>query len=165
MAVKLEKEGNPVVGIILFFLVPVVAGVVLWHGIPGSKFNGMRPGVFFPLQTELPEDARFMDNRIKCDSQEALVAVQSALRKVQSDYPVEFVTVRLENYASGYKFRVSYPTYFAQRLDFSDGWPTFRKGALVGDAELEAQVRTKDALLEKTIRDSLEAYFKSKGAH
>lgn len=165
MAVELEKERTPIFKIILFLLIPVVAGYILWNGIPGSKFNGMRPGVFFPIQTELPEDARFMDNRIKCDSKEALIAVQTALRKVQADYPVEFVTVQLENYQSGYKFRVSYPTYFAQRLDFSAGWPTFRKGSVVGDAELEAQVKAKDDLLEKTIRDALEAYFKSKGAH
>ncbi|MFM8905380.1 MAG: hypothetical protein ACKOIB_09085 [Verrucomicrobiota bacterium] len=165
MTVELEKERNPIIGIILFLLIPVAAGFILWNGIPGSKFNGVRPGIFFPLQTELPEDARFMDNRIKCDSKEALTAVQGALRKVQPDYPVEFVTVQLDNYQSGYKFRVSYPTYYAQRLDFSAGWPTFRKGSVVGDADLEAQVRSKDALLEKTIRDALEAYFKSKGAH
>ncbi|MFM9000815.1 MAG: hypothetical protein ACKOLZ_04185 [Verrucomicrobiota bacterium] len=165
MTVELEKERNPLINIFLFFLIPVAAGVVLWFGVPGSKFNGMRPGVFFPIQAELPEDARFMDNRIKCDPKEALVAVQAALRKVQADYPVEFVSVQLENYQSGYKFRVSYPTYFAQRLDFSGGWPTFRKGSVVGDAELEAQVKAKDDALEKAIRDSLEAYFKSKGAH
>ena len=86
-------------------------------------------------------------------------------RAIAREHPVEFVTVQLENYQSGYKFRVSYPTYFAQRLDFSAGWPTFRKGSVVGDAELEAQVKAKDDLLEKTIRDALEAYFKSKGAH
>ena len=165
MAVELEKERNPIFGIILFFLIPVVAGVILWHGVPGSQFNGMCPGIFFPIQAELPEDARFMDNRIKCDSKEALAAVQAALRKVRSDYPVEFVSVQLENYQSGYKFRVSYPTYYAQRLDFSAGWPTFRKGSIVGDAELEAEVKAKDDALEKAIRDALEAYFKSKGAH
>lgn len=165
MAVELEKERNPIFGIILFFLIPVVAGVILWHGVPGSQFNGMRPGIFFPIQAELPEDARFMDNRIKCDSKEALAAVQAALRKVRFDYPVEFVSVQLENYQSGYKFRVSYPTYYAQRLDFSAGWPTFRKGSIVGDAELEAEVKAKDDALEKAIRDALEAYFKSKGAH
>ena len=165
MAVELEKERNPIIGITLFLLIPVVTGFILWNGIPGSKFNGVRSGIFFPLQTELPEDARFMDNRIKCDSKEALTAVQAALRKVQSDYPVQFVSVQLENFQSGYKFRVSYPTYYAQRMDFSAGWPIFRKGAIVGDADLDAQVKAKDDQLEKVIREALEAYFKSKGAH
>ena len=90
--------------------------------------------------------------------------MQAALQAVKSDYPVERVTVKLENYASGYKFAVRYVTYYAQRLNVGGEGKLFRRGAQVGDAELDREVKAKDEELEKAIRGALEKYFKSKGA-
>ena len=105
-----------------------------------------------------------MDNRIVCDSKEVLKDVRAALLTVKPDYPVDRVTVSLENYASGYKFKVRYVTYYAQRLNLFDKGKLFPRGSEVGDPALDAEVKAKDDELEGTIRKTLEAYFKSKGA-
>ena len=109
------------------------------------------------------DDARFMDNRIKCEPSEALKAVRAALLELRPDYPVERVSVKLENYPSGYKFQVRYVTYYAQKLNFG-GDKIFRRGSQVGDPAIDAEVKQKDAEIEKAIRDALESYFVSRGA-
>ena len=163
-AVQLQKERHPLVNLALFITIPVLAGLALYFGIPGTGFNGLRPGVFFYMDVDLPEEARFMDNKIVCKSDDALAAVRAALLKVKPDYPVELVDVRLANYPSGYKFNVHYVSYYAQKFDlFGKGRP-FRKGAEVGDPVLDAEVKAKDDELEQAIRGALEAYFRSKGA-
>jgi len=163
MAVQLQKETSPLVTLVLFFTVTSLTILVMYLGIPGTGFHGLRAGVHFDMEAGF-EDARFMDNRIKCDSGEALRAVQAALVAVKSDYPVDRVTVKLENYASGYKFAVRYVTYYAQRLNLGGEGKLFRRGAQVGDADLDREVKAKDEELEKAIRGALEKYFKSKGA-
>ncbi|MEO0039120.1 MAG: hypothetical protein RIS38_68 [Verrucomicrobiota bacterium] len=162
-AVKLKKPMHPVAGLASMIGVTLVSCLILYYGIPGTSFNGLRTGVFFPMDAEF-SDARFMDNQIKCDSREAAAQVRAALRKINPDYPVDKVVVQLTNYSSGYKFQVAYQTYYAQRLAFGGG-KLFRRGAEVGDPAIDAEVKAKDEALEKAIRDSLEAYFKSKGAH
>jgi hypothetical protein len=163
MAVKLQKETSPLATIALLAAVTTVTILVMYLGIPGTGFHGLRAGVHFDLEAGF-EDARFMDNRIKCDSNEALREVQAALVAVKPDYPVDRVTVKLENYASGYKFAVRYVTYYAQRLNIGGEGKLFRRGAQVGDPELDREVKAKDDELEKAIRGALEKYFKSKGA-
>lgn len=163
MAVQLQKETSPVVTLALFFTVTSLTILVMYLGIPGTGFHGIRAGVHFDMEAGF-EDARFMDNRLKCDSAEALREVQAALVAVKSDYPVDRVTVKLENYASGYKFAVRYVTYYAQRLNLGGEGKLFRRGAQVGDADLDREVKAKDEELEKAIRGALEKYFKSKGA-
>jgi hypothetical protein len=163
MAVQLKPETSPLVTIVLLFAVTSVTMLVMYLGIPGTGFHGLRAGVHFDLEAGF-EDARFMDNRIKCESAEALREVQNALVAIKSDYPIERVTVKLENYASGYKFAVRYVTYYAQRLNLGGEGKFFRRGAQVGDAELDREVKAKDDELEKAIRGALEKYFKAKGA-
>jgi hypothetical protein len=163
MAVQLQKETSPLVTLALFFVVTSLTILVMYLGIPGTGFHGLRAGVHFDMEAGF-EDARFMDNRLKCDSAEALREVQAALVAVKSDYPVDRVTVKLENYASGYKFAVRYVTYYAQRLNLGGEGKLFRRGAQVGDADLDREVKAKDEELEKAIRGALEKYFKAKGA-
>jgi hypothetical protein len=163
MAVQLQKETSPLVTLALFFAVTSLTILVMYLGIPGTGFHGLRAGVHFDMEAGF-EDARFMDNRIPCDSAAALREVQAALVAVKADYPVERVTVKLENYASGYKFGVRYVTYYAQRLNLGGEGKLFRRGAQVGDADLDREVKAKDEELEKAIRGALEKYFKSKGA-
>jgi hypothetical protein len=110
------------------------------------------------------DDARFMDHQIKCDSKEVTAEVRKALVKVMPDYPVAKATVFLTNYPSGYKFHVNYATYYGQHFSFS-GEKWFRRGAQVGEPTIDAEIKAKDDVLEKAIRDTIEAYFKSKGAH
>ena len=120
-------------------------------------------GIFFPFEVEFA-DARFMDHTIKCDSKEVTAEVRKALQKVKPDYPVAKAYVTLTNYPSGYKFHVAYVTYYGQRFSFSgDKW--FRRGVQVGEPTIDAELKSKDDVLEKAIRDAIEAYFKSKGAH
>jgi hypothetical protein len=90
--------------------------------------------------------------------------IRAALLAVKPDYPVDRVTLSLENYASGYKFKVRYITYYAQRLNLFEQGKLFRRGSEVGDPALDAEVKAKDDELEGAIRKSLETYFKSKGA-
>lgn len=163
MAVQLQKETSPLVTLALFFTVTTLTILMMYLGIPGTGFHGLRAGVHFDMEAGF-EDARFMDNRIQCDSAAALREVQAALVAVKADYPVERVTVKLENYASGYKFAVRYVTYYAQRLNLGGEGKLFRRGAQVGDADLDREVKAKDEELEKAIRGALEKYFKSKGA-
>lgn len=163
-SVQLQKERHPLVTIALLVSVSLITGAVLYLGVPGTEFRGMRSGVYFHMGVDIPEEARFMDNKIVCKSDEALKAVQTALLKVKPDYPVELVRVQLENYPSGYKFNVHYVSYYAQKFDLFGEGKIFRKGAIVGDPVLDAEVKAKDDAFEKAIRDALEAYFKSKGA-
>ena len=123
----------------------------------------LQTGIFFPFEVEFA-DARFMDHTIKCDSKEVTAEVRKALQKVKPDYPVAKAYVTLTNYPSGYKFHVTYATYYGQRFSFSgDKW--FRRGVQVGEPTIDAELKSKDDELEKAIRDAIEAYFKSKGAH
>ncbi len=162
-SVELKKPMSPVVGLLALAAVSVISFAILYFGIPGTGFRGMQTGIFFPFEVEF-SDARFMDHKIKCDSKEVTVEVRKALRKVKADYPVDKAYVTLTNYPSGYKFHVSYVTYYGQRFSFlSDKW--FRRGVQVGEPTIDAELKSKDDELEKAIRDTIEAYFKSKGAH
>ena len=162
-SVELKKPMHPAVALLALAAVTGVSGAVLYWGVPGSEFHGLHTGIFFPFETEF-SDARFMDNKIKCESKEVTAEVRKALRQVRPDYPVDKAYVTLTNYSSGYKFHVSYVTYYGQRFSFSaDPW--FRRGVQVGEPTIDAELKSKDDAFEKAIRDAIEAYFKSKGAH
>jgi len=162
-SVELKKPMNPAVGLLSLAAVSVISFAILYFGIPGTGFRGLQTGIFFPFEAEFA-DARFMDHTIRCDSKEVTAAVRQALLKVKSDYPVEQARVTLTNYSSGYKFHVSYVTYYGQRFSFS-GEKWFRRGVQVGEPTIDAELKAKDDAFEKAIRDAIEAYFKSKGAH
>ncbi len=169
-SVETKKPSNlpalilSVLTVIFFYLSLPAAGVaVVYFGVPGTSFNGVRSGVFFPLVYEF-DDARFMDNKIKCSSVDVTAEVRKALVKVKPDYPVEKASVFLTNYPSGYKFHVTYASYYGQHFSFS-GEKWFRRGAQVGEPTIDAELKAKEDVLEKAIRDAIEAYFKSKGAH
>lgn len=162
-SVELKKPMHPLVVMASLLAVTLVSCALLYFGVPGTAFHGMKSGVFFPMQVEF-DDARFMDNRIKCDSKEVTAEVRKALVKAMPDYPAAKAEVWLTNYPSGYKFHVSYATYYGQHFSFS-GEKWFRRGAQVGEPTIDAEIKAKDDVLEKAIRDAIEAYFKSKGAH
>ena len=162
-AVKLQKESNPVVTLLSLMGVTLITLIIMYAGLPGTGFHGIKAGVYFDMESGF-EDARFMDNRIVCDSKDALKDIRAALLAVKPDYPVDRVTLSLENYASGYKFKVRYVTYYAQRLNLFEQGKLFRRGSEVGDPALDAEVKAKDDELEGAIRKTLETYFKSKGA-
>lgn len=162
-AVKLQKESNPIVTLLSLMGVTLITLIILYAGLPGTGFHGLKAGVHFDMESGF-EDARFMDNRIICESKDALKDIQAALVAVKSDYPTARVTLSLENYASGYKFKVRYITYYAQRLNLFEKGKLFRRGSEVGDPALDAEVKAKDDELEAAIRKALENYFKSKGA-
>ena len=162
-SVELKKPMHPMAVMASLVGVTLVSCALLYFGVPGTAFNGMKSGVFFPMQVEF-DDARFMDHLIKCDSKEVTAEVRKALVKVQPDYPVAKASVFLTNYPSGYKFHVSYATYYGQHFSFS-GEKWFRRGAQVGEPTIDAEIKAKDDAFEKAIRDAIEAYFKSKGAH
>ncbi|MEY3829778.1 MAG: hypothetical protein RL636_1479 [Verrucomicrobiota bacterium] len=162
-AVKLQKESNPIVTLLSLMGVTLITLVVMYAGIPGTGFHGLKAGVHFDMESGF-EDARFMDNRIICESKDAQKDVRAALLAVKPDYPVERVSVSLENYASGYKFKVRYITYYGQRLNLFEKGKLFRRGSEVGDPVLDAEVKRLDDELEGAIRKALETYFKSKGA-
>lgn len=162
-SVELKKPMHPAVVLLALAAVTGVTGAVLYWGVPGTSFHGLQTGIFFPFEVEFA-DARFMDNKIRCDSREVTAEVRNALRKIQPDYPIERASVTLTNYPSGYKFHVSYVTYYGQRLSFS-AEKLFRRGVQVGEPTIDAELKAKDDAFEKTIRDTIEAYFKSKGAH
>jgi hypothetical protein len=163
MAVKLQSETNPIVTLLWLLVISFATFIVMYMGVPGTGFNGLRAGVFFDMETGF-EDARFMDNRIVCDSKEALHNIQAELLKIKPDYPIERVTLHFDNYAAGYKYQVRYVTYYAQAISFGGEGRFFRRGAQVGDLDLDKEVKAKDEALEKAIRGTLERYFKSKGA-
>ncbi len=163
MAVKLQSESNPIVTMLWLLVVSLATFIFMYLGVPGTGFHGLRGGVFFDMDAGF-DDARFMDNRIVCDSQEALKQIKEALLKVKPDYPVSRVTLRFENYPSGYKYQVRYVTYYAQHLNLFGEGKIFRRGSQVGDPDLDKEVKEKDEALEKAIRTTLEQYFKSKGA-
>ena len=162
-AVKLQKESNPVVTLLSLMGITLITLIIMYAGLPGTGFHGIKAGVYFDMESGF-EDARFMDNRIVCDSKDALKDIRAALLAVKPDYPVDRVPLRLENYASGFKFKVSYVTYYAQRLNLFEQGKLFRRGSEVGDPALDAEVKAKDDELEGAIRKTLETYFKSKGA-
>ena len=162
-SVELKKPMHPLAVMASLLAVTLVSCALLYFGVPGTAFHGMKSGVFFPMQVEF-DDARFMDNRIKCDSKEVTAEVRKALVKAMPDYPAAKAEVWLTNYPSGYKFHVSYATYYGQHFSFS-GEKWFRRGAQVGEPTIDAEIKAKDDVLEKAIRDAIEAYFKSKGAH
>jgi hypothetical protein len=162
-SVELKKPMHPMVVMASLLGVTLVSAALLCFGVPGTAFHGMKSGVYFPMDVAF-DDARFMDNRIKCDSKEVTAEVRKALVKVMPDYPVARASVFLTNYPSGYKFHVNYATYYGQNFSFS-GEKWFRRGAQVGEPALDAEIKAKDEVLEKAIRDAIEAYFKSKGAH
>ena len=162
-SVELKKPMHPAVVLLALAAVSGVTGSVLYWGMPGSEFHGLQTGIFFPFEVQFA-DARFMDNKIRCESKEVTAEVRKALRKIKPDYPVEKASVILTNYPSGYKFQVSYVTYYGQRFSLS-GEKFFRRGVQVGDPVIDAELKAKDDAFEKAIRDTIEAYFKSKGAH
>ncbi len=162
-SVELKKPMSPVVGLLALAAVSVISFAILYFGIPGSGFQGMQTGIFFPFEAEFA-DARFMDHTIKCDSKEVTAEVRKALQKVKPDYPVAKASVTLTNYPSGYKFHVTYVTYYGQRLALGED-KMFRRGVQVGEPTIDAELKSKDDVLEKAIRDAIEAYFKSMGAH
>ena len=162
-SVELKKPMHPAAVLAALLAVTAISGAVMYFGVPGTDFRGMQTGIFFPFEVEFA-DARFMDNKIKCESGEVTAEVRKALRKVKPDYPVDRAYVTLTNYPSGYKFHVSYVTYYGQRFSFSAD-KLFRRGTQVGDPAIDAELKAKDDAFEKAIRDAIEAYFKSKGAH
>ena len=162
-SVELKKPMHPVAVMASLLGVTLVSVALLYFGVPGTAFHGMKSGVYFPMDVEF-EDARFMDNKIKCDSKEVTTEVRKALVKVMPEYPVARASVFLTNYPSGYKFRVSYATFYGQHFSFG-GEKWFRRGAQVGEPTLDAEIKAKDDEFEKAIREAIEAYFKSKGAH
>jgi len=162
-SVELKKPMHPMAVMASLLGVTLLSAALLYFGVPGTAFHGMKSGVYFPMDVEF-EDARFMDNKIKCESKEVTAEVRKALVKVMPDYPVAKASVSLTNYSSGYKFHVSYATYYGQHFSFG-GEKWFRRGAQVGEPTIDAEIKAKDDVLEKVIRDTIEAYFKSKGAH
>jgi hypothetical protein len=162
-SVKLKKPMHPALVLLGLAAVTGVSGSVLYYGVPNTEFHGMQTGIFFPFEVEFA-DARFMDHTIKCDSKEVTAQVRKVLQTMKPDYPVAKAYVTLTNYPSGYKFNVTYATYYGQRFSFSgDKW--FRRGVQVGEPTIDAELKSKDDAFEKAIRDTIEAYFKSKGAH
>ncbi len=161
-SVELKKPMHPALILAALIAVTAVSGAVMYFGVPGFEFRGLQTGIFFPFEAEF-SDARFMDHKIKCESKEVTAEVRKALRQVRSDYPADKAYVTLTNYPSGYKFHVSYVTYYGQRFSFSaDKW--FRRGVQVGEPIIDAELKSKDDTFEKAIRETIEAYFKSKGA-
>ena len=162
-SVELKKPLHPALVLLALAAVTGVTGSVLYWGVPSTEFHGLQTGIFFPFEVEF-DDARFMDNKIRCESKEVTAEVRKALQKIKPDYPVAQANVVLTNYPSGYKFHVSYVTYYGQRFSFS-GEKLFRRGVQVGEPTIDAELKAKDDAFEKAIRDTIEAYFKSKGAH
>jgi hypothetical protein len=161
-SVELKKPMHPTVVLLALAAVTGVSGAVLYFGVPTTEFHGLQTGIFFPFEVEFA-DARFMDNKIKCESKEVTAEVRKALQKIKPDYPVDKAYVTLTNYPSGYKFHVTYVTYYGQRLALGED-KLFRRGVQVGEPKIDAELKAKDDAFEKAIRDTIEAYFKSKGA-
>lgn len=161
-SVKLKKPMHPALVLLGLVAVTGVSGAVLYYGVPKTEFHGLQTGIFFPFEVEF-SDARFMDHTIKCDSKEVTAEVRKALQQIKPDYPVDKAYVTLTNYPSGYKFHVGYVTYYGQRLALGED-KLFRRGVQIGDPTIDAELKSKDDAFEKAIRDTIEAYFKSKGA-
>ena len=163
VSVKLQKETPTWMKLSITSGITVLIFLALYFGIPGTGFNGVQSGVYFDMESGV-EDAYFMDNKIKCTSEEAESVVRAALSTLRKDYPTDRVSVKIENYSSGYRYQVRFVTYYAQRFSLFGEGPIFQRGIQVGDPQLDAQVKKLDDEIEKTIRDSLEYYFRSKGA-
>lgn len=171
MAVKLQsqKSSSPAT-LALFVLIPVVTLGVLYAGIPGTAFNGVRSGVFFGMAFQFNNGfdgqgaGRIMDSTIKCTSAEAEDFVRRKLRTFDGgSYPAESFAIEIEVYPAGYRYRYRCLTWYAQKL-FTGG-RFFRKGAQVGDDALDAEVGAKHEALTRFIEKSVDEYFRSKGAH
>lgn len=173
MAVKLKSQkSNPVFGVILFFLLPVISLAVFYFGIPGTTFNGVREGVFFGMDYAYNNGfgdqgaGRIMDNRIVCTSAEAQAFVRQRLQLVfAGSYPTDSFVIELQNYPAGYRYRYTCKTWYAQRLNIGGEGRLFRKGSQVGDPRLDADVAARHKTVADAIDGALEEYFKSKGAH
>lgn len=170
MAVKLQsRKPNPAVNAVMFVLVPVVTLVVLYLGIPGTNFNGVRAGVFFGMSFDYNNGmgnegaGRIMDPTIKCSAAEAQSFVRAELARTMPAYPADSFVIQMEVYPSGYRYRYRCQTWYGQKL-FSGG-RFFRKGAAVGDPELDADIAARHGEVVRAVNGAIEAYFKSKGAH
>lgn len=173
MAVKLNSQkSNPVFGVLLFILVPMISACVFYFGLPGTTYNGVRSGVFFGMDYAYNNGfggegaGRIMDNRIVCTSAEAQAFVRQRLGVIfGGSYPTDSFVIQLENYPSGYRYRYTCKTWYAQRMNFGGEGRFFRKGAQVGDAELDTKVAAQHKTVTDAVESALEEYFKSKGAH
>lgn len=170
MAVKLQsRQANPLVNVLMFVLIPVITLSVLYFGIPGTHFNGVRSGVFFGMTYDYNNGygnagaGRIMDSSIKCSAAEAQNFVRLELARTLPGYPADSFTIEMEVYPSGYRYRYRCQTWYAQKL-FSGG-RLFRKGSAVGDPDLDATLVTQHGQVVQAINGALDAYFKSKGAH
>ena len=171
MAVKLQSQkANPAVTLALFVLIPILTLGVLYGGVPGTEFKGVRAGVFFGMNFNFNNGfngqgaGRIMDSTIKCTSAEAQDFVRRRLRTFEDgQYPADSFTIEIEAYPAGYRYRYTCLTWYAQKL-FSGG-RFFRKGAQVGDEALDAEVGAKHEALTRFIEKAVDDYFRSKGAH
>lgn len=171
MAVRLQSQkSNPAVKAALLVVIPLVTLGVLYAGIPGTAFNGVRAGVFFGMKFNFSNGfngqgaGRIMDSTIKCTSAEAQAFVRAKLREFDGgSYPADSFSIEIEAYPAGYRYRYSCQTWYAQKL-FTGG-RFFRKGAQVGDEALDAQVGAKHEALTRAIEAAIDGYFRSKGAH
>jgi hypothetical protein len=171
MAVRIDNQKpNPAARVILLVVIPLVTLAVIYGGIPGTAFNGVRAGVFFGMKFHFSNGyngqgaGRIMDSTIKCTSAEAQAYVRAQLRGFDGgNYPADSFTMEIEAYPAGYRYRYSCQTWYAQKL-FTGG-RFFRKGAQVGDEALDADVGARHEALTRAIEAAIDGYFRSKGAH
>jgi hypothetical protein len=171
MAVRIDNQKpNPAVRALLLVVIPLVTLGILYAGMPGTAFNGVRAGVFFGMRFNFNNGfngqgaGRIMDSTIKCTSAEAQEFVRGKLRTFDGGrYPADSFSIEIEAYPAGYRYRYSCQTWYAQKL-FTGG-RLFRKGAQVGDEALDAEVGAKHEALTRAIEAAIDGYFRSKGAH
>lgn len=171
MAVQLKSQStNPALRLVLLVVIPLVTLGILYGGIPGTNFNGVRAGVFFGMRFNFNNGfngqgaGRIMDSTIKCNSAEAQAFVREKLQTFDGGaYPANSFTLEIEAYPAGYRYRYQCQTWYAQKL-FSGG-RFFRKGAQVGDPALDADVGARHEALTRAIEAAIDGYFRSKGAH
>ena len=91
-SVELKKPMHPLAVMGSLIAVTAVSAALLYFGVPGTAFHGMKSGVFFPMDVEF-DDARFMDNKIKCDSKEVTAEVLDVIAELRaSAQPLILVT-------------------------------------------------------------------------
>ncbi len=171
MAVRIDNQKtNPALRALLLVVIPLATLGVLYAGVPGTAFNGVRAGVFFGMRFSFNNGfngqgaGRIMDSTIKCTSAEAQAFVRGQLRNLDGGrYPADSFVIEIEAYPAGYRYRYSCQTWYAQKL-FSGG-RLFRKGAQVGDEALDAEVGARHEALTRAIEAAVDGYFRSKGAH
>ena len=56
-AVKLHKESNPIVTLLSLMGVTLITLIILYAGLPGTGFHGLKAGVHFDMESGF-EDAR-----------------------------------------------------------------------------------------------------------